>query len=86
MPAWNCSNCLKQISTCTSADPIQFDVTVRIVNCAAHKTVTAKPSRPSTAAPQPPAAAPQPPAAAPQPPAAAPQPPAAAPQPPAAAP
>ena len=79
LPAWSCSNCLKQIVSCTTADPIQFDIKVKIVNCAAHKTTTAKPTarQPLAAAPAPGpvAAAPQPAAnPAPGPVAAAPQP------------
>ena len=45
---------LAQVS-CATADPIQFDIKVRIVNCAAHKTTTAKPTAliPLAAAPAP---------------------------------
>ena len=46
MPAFSCSNCLKEIVSCNSSDPARFDVSVRIINCAAHKTTTARPPPP----------------------------------------
>ena len=46
MPAFSCSNCLKEIVSCNSTDPVRFDVSVRIINCSEHRTTTARPPPP----------------------------------------
>ena len=46
MPTFSCSNCLKEIVSCNSTDPVRFDVSVRIINCSEHRTTTARPPPP----------------------------------------